>query len=1041
MKLVVQDGSLPGIRFRMGKREWIMPASWPVLGLIILVAALPLVHPGALLNTRGGGDSPFLLQRVQQLAAALADGHFPVRWMPDANYGYGYPFFNFYAPLSIYIPALLHLLGFSLTGAIQLAQIAGFAAAAGGVYALGQRWWGHEGASLLAAAAYTLAPFHLVNVYVRGDSLAEFWAMAWYPLVLLAGDSLAAAEGRQVGRQAALFGLSYAALVLSHNISALIFSPFLLLYLLLRWRRAALPLPRYGGRLLVGLLLGLGLAAWFWMPALAEQNLAQLGPVTTGYFHYSGHFRGLNLAQPTFLFNYDAGAADGGPFRMGLVQTLLIAAGLLAWWRQDHTASSRLPRLFVTGGLLLATFMITPLSRPLWDHLPLLPFTQFPWRFLSVQALMGALAAGGLGLWAARMDGWRGGGLLLALLLLLGLSSLGALNPDFLHLRDNDITPARLAEYEWFTGNIGSTVSAEYLPPGVQPRPYTSPWLNEGQRDAARVISGEATAQLTTRRATRQQWTITVAGSAATVRLPTLYWPGWQARLDEQPIPLTGAAGSGLMQITAPGGTHTLALTLRRTPVRRAAEALSLAALLLTLWLPRGYAKRIERRWALAAVGGVAVLAVALRVWPSPSASADNLTWDFAQMGYLHHDEAGVPFNNGAVLRAYAYSAETIAAGESLTVRLDWQTGADAASTDAAATLALYSPAVNRLAEGLAEPVAAQTQPATSGTVAYALTVPDDAPAGLFVPRLTFAGISPLLPSGQTRGDLFLRPVRVVAAATENAPPTNATLSLRLNEAAVIGPTVRLHLAWWTPQPLPGNPKVSLRWVGPDGALLEQFDTEPGYGFLPGGGWAAGAWVNDWLALALPASPLPHAILTAQLYDAGTGEVLLTRRLGELVTQADGAPIFRPTQPVYTLPTDVTPLAADFGGVIRLRGYTLAQTAERLEVTLYWEGLRAGERDYYHFVHLLDTQTGEIMVQDDAMPRRNSYPTSQWSAGEIVADGVTLDLTGVAVGRYELALGLYGKVDGGEVRMPALDATQHPLPDDRLILPVTITVP
>ena len=24
------------------------------------------------------------------------------------------------------------------------------------------------------------------------------------------------------------------------------------------------------------------------------------------------------------------------------------------------------------------------MSRLLWDHLPLLPFTQFPWRFLSV---------------------------------------------------------------------------------------------------------------------------------------------------------------------------------------------------------------------------------------------------------------------------------------------------------------------------------------------------------------------------------------------------------------------------------------------------------------------------------------------------------------------------------------------------------------------------------------------------------------------------------------------------------------------------------
>ncbi|MCA9974767.1 MAG: hypothetical protein KC413_03420, partial [Anaerolineales bacterium] len=403
---------LSGRASRLASRVFRMNWFWAAALLLAVVAALPLLAEPGLLNTRGGGDSPFLLQRLQQLETAVRDGHFPVRWMPDANYGYGYPFYNYYAPLSIYITAVFRLFGFSSVRAIQLSQVTAFVVAAAGMFALARRWWRNEWVALVTAVAYTIAPFHMVNVYVRGDSLAEFWAMAWYPLVLLAGDSLAAAEGRQVGRQAALFGLSYAALVLSHNISALIFSPFLLLYLLLRWRRAALPLPRYGGRLLVGLLLGLGLAAWFWMPALAEQNLAQLGPVTTGYFHYSGHFRGLNLAQPTFLFNYDAGAADGGPFRMGLVQTLLIAAGLLAWWRQDHTASSRLPRLFVTGGLLLATFMITPLSRPLWDHLPLLPFTQFPWRFLSVQALMGALAAGGLGLWAARMDGWRGGGLL-----------------------------------------------------------------------------------------------------------------------------------------------------------------------------------------------------------------------------------------------------------------------------------------------------------------------------------------------------------------------------------------------------------------------------------------------------------------------------------------------------------------------------------------------------------------------------------------------------------------------------------------------------
>ncbi|MGB1252808.1 MAG: hypothetical protein ACPG8W_19495, partial [Candidatus Promineifilaceae bacterium] len=94
--------------------------------LIAGAAVLPLWEADALLNTRGGGDSPFLLQRVHQLTAALLDGHFPVRWMPDANYGHGYPFFNFYAPLSIYIASAFRLLGFPFTRAIQLAQLSGF---------------------------------------------------------------------------------------------------------------------------------------------------------------------------------------------------------------------------------------------------------------------------------------------------------------------------------------------------------------------------------------------------------------------------------------------------------------------------------------------------------------------------------------------------------------------------------------------------------------------------------------------------------------------------------------------------------------------------------------------------------------------------------------------------------------------------------------------------------------------------------------------------------------------------------------------------
>ena len=206
--------------------RWVFVA---VMLLVVGMAAWPLLAGGGLLNRRGGGDSPLLLQRVQQLVTAVADGHFPVRWMPDANYGYGYPFYNFYAPLSIYIASLFRFFGFTFVRSIQLAQLTGFVVAAWGMFALVRRWFGNPWAGLLASVAYSTAPFHMVNVYVRGDSLAEFWAMAFYPLVLLTADWLLERPSR---KSVAFFALAYAALVLSHNISALIFSPFLLLYLL-----------------------------------------------------------------------------------------------------------------------------------------------------------------------------------------------------------------------------------------------------------------------------------------------------------------------------------------------------------------------------------------------------------------------------------------------------------------------------------------------------------------------------------------------------------------------------------------------------------------------------------------------------------------------------------------------------------------------------------------------------------------------------------------------------------------------------------------
>jgi hypothetical protein len=214
--------------------------------------------------------------------------------------------------------------------------------------------------------------------------------------------------------------------------------------------------------------------------------------------------------------------------------------------------------------------MITPLSRPLWERLPLLPYTQFPWRFLSVQAIIGALIVAGL----ARLP--HGRWWLPPLIVLLLLAALGSLRPAFLPLGDDDASPARLAEYEWFSGNIGTTVSAEYLPQTVQPRPYSSAWLARGERDTVQILQGEATALLLERRPAMQRWQVDAGAEGATVLLPVLFWPGWEATIDGAPLPITPAPGSGLITAGVPPSEHQLVLAFGRTPLRAAAELLSL---------------------------------------------------------------------------------------------------------------------------------------------------------------------------------------------------------------------------------------------------------------------------------------------------------------------------------------------------------------------------------------------------------------------------------------------------------------------------------
>jgi len=1005
---------------------------------IALLAALPLWGPG-MVNTRGGGDSPFLLLRTHQMVANLRAGVFPVRWMPDAAYGLGYPFFSYYAALPYYLVGLLVLAGLDILTAIKTVQTLGFIAAALAMYGWMYRLTGSRPAAWLAAVAYTVAPFHLVNVYVRGDSLSEFWAFVWYPLILWGVKRIGEPASQRVAScksQIAAVALAYAGLILTHNISAFIFTPFVLLYLWLSWLRRNSNLRG----LLIGhgaLFVGVLLSAWFWLPAVSELDYVQLGPSVgispQDYFHYSQHFRTLNLVQWTPWFDYQVAPnlTDRSPFAMGLAQALFTVAGAVIMVVRAFRRGWETHGIFVLLGLLISTAMITPLSKPLWDHLPFLSVVQFPWRFLSVQALFTAAATG----WMANQQACRSAkksnlvlwSLAVLIAALLIASTLLPLRPERLHIGPDDVTVERLQLYELFTGNIGTTIRYEWLPNTANPRPYTSDALVEPDAPPRAIPLDGATldAALVERRPTRQTWQ--VWGEGGRIAFPLLYWPGWEARVDGRRAEVWPVEGSGYLTLEVPPGEHTVALRLGRTPVRAVAEGASLIAVLALLVVvvsqvvDRRVSESAKRHGPFAICSLFIVSLFILLQGRGGYGSDQDLTMDFHLMPYLHHNPEGVDFGS-ARLAGYAFSAETLSPGDTLTVTLDW-VGVTGAAT---ATVRLVSPAAVRYQ---VEPLAEATVPLSS-YLSVPLSLPADTPRGLYLVQLEAQGITE-----------YLRPVRVLRSP---ALPDNAAV------LACFGPVIRLHtatitqtatdrlavsLAWSTARPIAANYGISLRLLDSAGQTGLQFDTQPGYGFLPTSLWRPGELLTDRYLLALPDDLAPGGGYRLQivLYQVATLAPLGQATVGEFALPLEGPFEARPAPRSFTLPHLENPLGVDFGGQVRLAGYDLKQD-DSLRLTLWWQALQHPAGDYIVFVHLFDPETEEILAQSDAMPRGGTYPTSWWQAGEVVSETVTLPLAGVPPGKYRLAAGLYDPTG----RLPAVGADGRRLADDRLVLPVEI---
>jgi len=357
---------------------------WPILLLILIVPTFTfLLKPGLYWNMHDD------MQMIRQLEfeKCLKDGQIPCRWTPDLGYNYGYPLFNFYPPLPYIVGQIFRSLSFSYMTTIKLTTLLLIVVSALAMYLLASSLSGPIG-GFLAAIFYSYAPYHAVNIYVRG-AMNEAWATAFFPLIFYFSKKFLTTKLNPT--YLILLSLSWSGLLLSHNPMALTFMIFFTPWCLYWYLKAnhsfqikpILHLAASGA-------FALALSAFFTLPVLFESKLVQIESMFENYYHYSVHF--VSFKQ-LFFSNYWGdgpsvwGVYDGMSFSIGILHwllPLLIAIYLIykSIKKKHFLKKYYLPIMIISLGYL-ATLMTHERFSFLWTLLFPIQKIQFPWRFLN----------------------------------------------------------------------------------------------------------------------------------------------------------------------------------------------------------------------------------------------------------------------------------------------------------------------------------------------------------------------------------------------------------------------------------------------------------------------------------------------------------------------------------------------------------------------------------------------------------------------------------------------------------------------------------
>jgi hypothetical protein len=518
---------------------------------LALVISLPLILPYFKTGFFPTHDGEWAVVRLSDLYREVKDLQFPVRYSGYLNFQYGYPLFNFAYPLPYYLGLTFVFLKLGFVGSVKFLFAISVIGSFFSMFLLSNSLWKSKLAGLISAVLYIYAPYRIVDLFVRG-SIGESLSFVLFPLIML-GIKRVYEKKDLTG---ILFtGTSFALLITTHNIMTVLFGIFIgIIFLIALIQKKT----EFILKSLIAFMFAFALSAFFWVPAIFEKNLILLSkiPIADRSLYF---VKPLELIIPKWGYGVPTDPSGFG-YQIGTAQLVVFILALVLIIKSfiKHKNKENSMGLFLGISTVFISILFFSFTAFIWAHTPLLSEINYPWTLLAVVMFLISLLSGFLA-----KQGKIIAGLGLILLASAIIMYLPHAKPQYFVNR---------GEGFYTTNQATTTSSNELMPLWVKQQPLKS-W------DKKVEVSKDGVVENLVFNSRKIVFSVNLP-QKQTIRINTIYYPGWKIFVDEKPAQINYNNPKGVVDIDISAGPHSIKGIFTETPLRAGADVLSLISFL-----------------------------------------------------------------------------------------------------------------------------------------------------------------------------------------------------------------------------------------------------------------------------------------------------------------------------------------------------------------------------------------------------------------------------------------------------------------------------